>query len=109
MYPKNDKRRLYQLIELYLSNKITTTLFCDEFYYCYVLELEISDLTDEEKLNFAELDNVTGRYSKYEEDFKLDPRAFNTDKDVYEKAKETRCNLSSQFSALEKEEQLDEE
>lgn len=109
MYSQGDKRRLNQLIKMYLSNKITTTVFCDEVYYCFDLELESSELTDEEKRYFRKLDNVTSRYSEFEEDFKLAPRAFNTDKDVYEKAKETRCNLSSLFSALEEEEQLDEE
>lgn len=95
MYAINDKRRLYQLIEMYLSNKISTTVFCDEFYNCYDLELDKSNFSEIEIQKFEELNKVSSRYSQYEEDFKLDPKAFATDEEVYEKVKETQYNLKS--------------
>ena len=40
MYEKNDKRRVYWLIDLYLAGKIDDKTFCDEFYYSYGLEMD---------------------------------------------------------------------
>ena len=40
MYEKNDKRRVYWLIDLYLAGKIDDKTFCDEFYYSYDLEMD---------------------------------------------------------------------
>ena len=42
MYEKNDKRRVYWLIDLYLAGKIDDKTFCDEFYYSYDLEITAS-------------------------------------------------------------------
>ena len=44
MYEKNDKRRVYWLIDLYLAGKIDDKTFCDEFYYSYGLEMDGSTL-----------------------------------------------------------------
>ena len=35
MYDKTDKRRLYELIDFYLSGEIDAWTFCNEYYYCY--------------------------------------------------------------------------
>lgn len=40
MFDKKDKRRLYQLMDMYVAGTITASVFCDEFYYCYDLELD---------------------------------------------------------------------
>lgn len=90
MYAKNDKRRLYQLIEMYLSKTITASVFCDEFYYCYDLELDRSTLTELETQVFAELDKVSSRFSQYEEDHKLDPKAFTTEAELNQKILEVQ-------------------
>lgn len=84
MYAKNDKRRLYQLLKLYLSQQITASTFCDEFYFCYDLELNHSTLTELEMQLFAELDKVCSRFSPYEEDYKLDPKAFVTETELHQ-------------------------
>ncbi len=49
MYEKNDKRRVYWLIDLYLAGKIDDKTFCDEFYYSYDLEMDGSTLTKLER------------------------------------------------------------
>ena len=46
MFKKNDKRRLYWLLDQYLTGKITERIFYDEFYYSYDLELDYSTLTE---------------------------------------------------------------
>ena len=93
MYNKNDKRRLYQLMEMYLTNFITASVFCDEFYYSYDLEIDNNTLTNIEKLVFSDLSKVSSRFSEYEEDHKLDSRAFTTAKELRGKIIETKEKL----------------
>ncbi len=45
MFKRNDKRRLYWLIDQYILGKINDRTFCDEFYYSYDLEMDYSTLT----------------------------------------------------------------
>lgn len=103
MYKINDKRRLYWLIEQYLSGKINETKFCDEFYYSYDLEIRGSDnsLSELEKEAFEELRKVSNRFSPYEEDHKLDPsgKAFSTLTQLKQAILSTREKLSLYFSA----------
>lgn len=96
MYDKSDKRRLYWLIDQYLLDKIDEPVFCDEFYYSYDLEVDSNTLTDIEKVVFAELSQVSSRFSQYEEDHKLDPRAFSTVEELKQKIIETKEKLQEQ-------------
>lgn len=93
MFEKNDKRRLYWLLDQYLSKKITEDVFCNEFYYSYDLELDYSSLTELEYNLFSELGRIAGRYSKYESDHKLDPKAFSTTEELKQKIVETKEKL----------------
>lgn len=93
MFEKTDKRRLYWLLDKYLHNDINERTFCDEFYYCYSLELDRETLTDAEKDAFYELDKVVSRFSEYESDHKLDANAFSTSKDLMKKSIETKEKL----------------
>ena len=68
MYEKNDKRRVYWLIDLYLAGKIDDKTFCDEFYYSYDLEMDGSTLTKLEREVFDVLSIVTERCSFVEEE-----------------------------------------
>lgn len=88
MYARNDKRRIYQLINMYLSKEITTSKFCNEFYYCYCIDLNHTTLTKIELYYFNELDQVCSRFSEYEEDHKLDPHAFSTEIEVFQKVQQ---------------------
>ena len=94
MFEKNDKRKLYWLIDQHLSGKITERVFCDEFYYSYSLEIRDDDLTKLEQKVFSELDKIASRFSEYEEDHKLDPKAFYTIDQLKQKIKETKEKLS---------------
>jgi len=96
MYDKNDKRRLYSLIDQYLLGKITEPTFCDEFYYSYDLEIASDTLNDIEQVAFAELSKVSSRFSQYEEDHKLDARAFSTVEELRQKIVETKDKLKEQ-------------
>lgn len=93
MFEKDDKRRLYWLMEKYLSGKIDARTFCDEFYYSYSLEINDDDLSELEKKAFLELDTVSSRFSEYEEDHKLDSKAFFTKQQLYQKVKEVNKRL----------------
>ena len=88
MIKRSDKQYLLVLIALYLENKITTTAFCNEFYYSYDLEVNENDLTAVEKMLYEELSIVTSRFSDYEEDHKALPNGFSTKEELKTKAQE---------------------
>lgn len=96
MYNKDDKRRLYWIIEQYLLGKIDESVFCDEFYYSYDLELDNYILTDIEREVFSELSKVSSRFSQYEEDHKLNPKAFSTIQELKQKILETKEKLKAE-------------
>jgi hypothetical protein len=98
MYAKNDKRRLYWLIDQYISGKIAAPAFCDEFYYSYDLELNHKALTEPEQQVFEELSKVSGRFSPHKEDHKADARAFSTLQELKQKIAETKEKLKQQGS-----------
>lgn len=83
MYEKTDKRRIYQLIDMYLSGKINETTFCDEFYYCFDLELDCDTLTEEEYEAFYELSEITIRFSEFENDIKKYPGVYRTKEEIH--------------------------
>jgi Bacterial self-protective colicin-like immunity len=99
MYSKTDKRRIYWLIEQFLSDKITEKVFCDEFYYCYSLELEYETLTSKEELAFSELDAVISRFSEFEEDHRLYPNMYFTKTELRNKVVETKEKLKGEFES----------
>nr|WP_199156978.1 hypothetical protein [Pedobacter sp. ASV2] len=96
MYNKNDKRRLYWIIEQYLSGKIDEPVFCDEFYYSYDLEISNDTLSEIEQQVFSDLSKVSSRFSQYEEDHKLDAKAFSTVTELRQKIIETKEKLQEQ-------------
>ena len=69
MYAKNDKRRLYQLMDMYVDGVITASVFCDEFYYAF---------------------------SEFESDHQLDPKAFSTEYELRQKILEVRNILKNE-------------
>ena len=90
MYAKNDKRRLYQLMDMYVDGVITASVFCDEFYYAYDLEIADKDLTE------TELDKISSRFSEFESDHQLDPKAFSTEYELRQKILEVRNILKNE-------------
>ena len=93
MYDKKDKRRLYWLIEQYLSAKIDESTFCDEYYYSYDLEIDDENLSEIERRAFSDLSKVCSRFSQHEEDHKLDSHAFFTSQDLRKRIIETQIKL----------------
>lgn len=93
MFKKDDKRRLYWLIESFSSGKIDERTFCDEFYYSYDLEIDYETFSALETEAFAELSSVSSRFSEFEEDHKLDSKAFSTVEELRQKVKETQLKL----------------
>lgn len=79
------KQEIYLLIQKYLSKKITPKIFCDEYYRCYDLELDLDLLTDLEKILFAELSIVTSRFSHFKEDIDALPNVYFTEEDLNKK------------------------
>lgn len=90
MFEKTDKRRIYWVIEQYLSNKIDARTFCDEFHESYDLEVNLSSLTRQESNAFSELSDVAGRFSNIEEDIKQYPGTYFTEKELKAKVIETK-------------------
>ncbi len=93
MFPKDDKRRLYWLLEQYLSGRIDGNTFCDEYYYCYDLELDYDTLSDKERKAFRDLSLVSGRFSSIKEDIKRYPGTYFTEENLRKKVQETREKL----------------
>lgn len=97
MYDMNDKERLYWLIDQYLLEKINETIFCNEFHNLFVNEMDIKMLTNLEYEAFSNLNNVSQRFSEYEEDFKL-WTGFVTAEELKQKIIETREKLQGKRS-----------
>ncbi|MBN2830184.1 MAG: hypothetical protein JXR56_07685 [Candidatus Cloacimonetes bacterium] len=81
-----------------MLGKIDEPTFCDEFYYSYDLEVSNDTLSEIEKQVFSDLSNVSSRFSQYEEDHKLDAKAFSTVKELRQKIIETNEKLQEGVS-----------
>ncbi len=98
IYPKDDKRRLYWLIELYLADEIDVKTFCDEVYYSYGQEIDAGTLNNVEKEAFKALYTVTDRFSPFESDFKLAPGVYKNENEVRDAALQAREILGEYFN-----------
>lgn len=94
MYAKNDKRRLYWLIDQYLAGTLNESTFCDEFYYSYCLEIEGGDLDESEKKVFEGLRITSSRFSPHEEDHRRDAHAFSTKEELRQAILDARSCLA---------------
>lgn len=96
MFEKNDKKRVYWLLDQYLAGKIDARTFCDEFYYSYDLEIKRSSLSQLESKIFSNLSIVAGRFSEFEEDHINYPGTYFTEEELKNKVIETREALQLQ-------------
>ena len=103
MYKKSDKKRLYWIIDKYLSEKMTSEEFCEDFYESYDLEIDSSKFSSIEEKAFDELSEIAGRYSDSEEDHKASG-FFYTEKELRDKVIETKKKLNKSLEELIKEE-----
>jgi hypothetical protein len=96
MFPKDDKRRLYQLIDMFLAKQITASVFCDEFYYSYDLEIDYDTLSALEYSAFSELEKVSSRFSQFNEDLEKYPGVYYNEEELKQKILETKEKLQEQ-------------
>lgn len=82
MFEKNDKRRLYWLIDQYLSHKIDVSTFSNEYHSCYDVDLDIDILSGSEHKIFSDLSMVAGRFSPFEEDHQKYPGVYYTEEEL---------------------------
>lgn len=95
MYEKNDKRRLYWLIDEYLAGRIDEPSFCDEYYFSFNMEIDHADFLDLEKKQFENISKTASRFSEFEDDHKLDSKAFANAQELREKILEAKKQLAN--------------
>jgi hypothetical protein len=93
MYNKNDKRRLYELMDLFIKKEIVASFFCDEFYYSFDLEIDSDALTQKEEKAFSDLSKISSRFSQFKEDHEKYPEVFYGEDQLIQKVIETRAIL----------------
>ena|ERR1700733_10618357 len=93
MFNSTDKRRLYQLMDMYLSKTIGAETFSDEFYSCYHLGLDHNSMDYQEKKAFGELSEVTDRFTDSANDLKTYPGTYFDEVQLTEKVMETVAEL----------------
>ena len=96
LFENIDKRRIYELMNLFLSGQIDAWTFCDEYHICYGLNVDLDTLTESEANAFNKLAIVAGRFSKFEEDLKNYPGTYFTEEELKNKVIETREALQLQ-------------
>ncbi len=90
------KEQLYYLIKEYRKGNYTTNIFCDQFTEIYCNERNEANLSMLENKEFERLNEVTSRYSMYEEDLKMYPGVYFTEEDVQNKVEEFFDTLKSE-------------
>lgn len=87
-----DKRRLYQLMDAYLRELISTQTFCDEFYVTYDVNQFDIHLDDVEEKAFNELSKVS---SHWNEELYKESGFLYSKKEVKAKVLETQEKLNA--------------
>lgn len=96
MFPKDDKRGLYQLIDMFLTKQITASVFCDEFYRLYHFEIDYDALSPLEEAAFLELEEVSSRFSQFNEDLEKYLGVYYNEEELEQKIVETKEKLQEQ-------------
>ena len=94
MFNKDDKRRIYWLIDKYVEGTIDTTTFDDEYYASFDLGEHGDNLSDFERKVLGELSDVVARFSEFASDHQECPGAFYTAEEVKQTAKEVKKKLA---------------
>ena len=84
---------IHELIDSYLSEKISANDFCDSFYRLYDLEINSPDITFKEDKLFSELSDMIGRFSNSKIDLKNFPNVYINEKDLKNKTIDIRITL----------------
>ena len=97
MFARHDKRRIYELINMYLTGNIDEKNFCDDFVPTYDQELDYDTLTEKEHEAFSDLGKIASRFSDFEEDLANYPGIYYTKSEVRKKIIETKEKLKINF------------
>lgn len=81
---------------MFLSKRITASVFCNEFYYSYNLEIDYDTLSPVEYSAFSELEKVSCRFSPFKEDLEKYPGAYSDEEELKQKIIETKEKLQPQ-------------
>lgn len=79
-----EKEKLYYLINGVLNGSYQIEVFCNEFTRIYNLEVDYSQLSKEENIEFSDLSDMAGRFSDNEENLKI-PNMFFSKEDIWKK------------------------
>jgi len=99
-------RRVYHLIEQYISEQISDDTFCDEFYYCYELNIDHSTLASLEREAFAAIGDIAERFTNINDDRKPETVATSNSAQLRKAVKEAsealniRRNHYSQYNNI---------
>ena len=72
-------------MDMFIMSQITASVFCDEFYYSYDLEIDSTMLSNKEQSAFSELSIVSSRFSPFEYDHDRYPKAIFNEKEIMKK------------------------
>jgi len=97
IFGKNDKRRMYWLINQYASNRLKARDFCNQFNECHDLKIDRHTLTELEEKAFSDLSTVTGRFSPYGEE------GAYTQEELKQQIIETKKMLQQQSASMNQE------
>ena len=94
-FEKNNKSKIYSLIDKYLLNEINALNFCNQFLECYGLEVDPNSFTELEKKTFSELAALAVKYPTFEENFKQYHDAYYTENTLRDKVIAARERLQA--------------
>jgi len=90
------KEQLYYLLDQYYKGNYATDVFTDEFNRIFDLEIDYETLSIKEYGLMRELSGVTGRFSKFEEDLKIQ-NAYSNEDEVKKKVCEVYLNIFTEI------------
>lgn len=76
------KQELYYLLKAYKRDEYDINTFCDVYLDMFYPDRPVNELSEFELEKFNGLAEIISRYSQYEEEHKLYPNVFSTEKEV---------------------------
>lgn len=96
---KRSKNYIYHLMKELVKKEISPRKFCNEFYECFDLNIDLNLLSEVEKKQFESLSDVAGRFSEFQEDIDKFPKAYSDEKELRKKVGEVCTFLKSKKSS----------
>lgn len=86
VFDMTEKEQLWYLISGVLNGVYDIKTFCSEFTRIYDLEIDYEQLSEAENIEFADLCEMTGRFSEDEEDLKI-PNVYYSEDNILDKVR----------------------